>query len=127
MRIDIKGSGFLLTKALLDHTERRLRFALTRTSNRIVRVAVLVGDANGPRGGEDKYCRMRILFKEAPPLLIEGAGADLYAVIDRAAERAGRNAAKRVDRLTENVRQARLKPLRTVPGNDSDLPTTDKI
>ena len=29
MRIDIKGSGFPITTALMDHTERRLRFALT--------------------------------------------------------------------------------------------------
>ena len=122
MRIDIKGSGFPLTTALLDHTERRLRFALTRCSDRIVRVAVLMGDTNGPRGGEDKFCRMRILFKEAPPLLIEDAGADLYAVIDRAAERAGRNVAKRVDRRKENVRQARLKPRRSLPDDASDVP-----
>jgi len=122
MRIDIKGSGFPLSTALLDHTERRLRFALTRCSDRIVRVAVLMGDTNGPRGGEDKFCRMRILFKEAPPLLIEDAGADLYAVIDRAAERAGRNVAKRVDRRKENVRQARLKPRIALPDDASDVP-----
>ena len=121
MRIDIKGSGFPITAALTEHIERRLRFALTRNCDRIVRVAVLVGDSNGPRGGEDKFCRMRILFKGVPPVLIEDAGADLYAVIDRAAERAGRNVAIRVDRLKENVRQTRRKPLRSPPGDASDM------
>lgn len=52
---------------------------------------------------------------------LEDAGADLYAVIDRVAERAGRNAAKRVDRLHENVRLARPKPLRSLPGEASDM------
>jgi len=122
MRIDIKGSGFPITTALMDHTERRLRFALTRSSDRIVRVAVMMGDSNGPRGGEDKFCRIQIHLKRAPQVLIEDIGAELYAVIDRAADRAGRNVAKRIDRLKENIRQTRRKPLRSPPGDASDVP-----
>jgi len=45
MRIDVQGLGFPVTAALLDHTERRLRFALMRTSDRIMRVMVRLGDA----------------------------------------------------------------------------------
>ena len=122
MRIDIKGSGFPITTALMDHTERRLRFALTRSSDRIVRVAVMLGDSNGPRGGEDKFCRIQIHLKRAPQILIEDIGAELYAVIDRAAERAGRNVAKRVDRLMESIREAKRKSLRSPPGDVSDMP-----
>ncbi len=121
MRIDIQARGFPLTAPLLDHTERRLRFALTRTSNRITRVVVRLGDTNGPRGGADKFCRMQVFLEHAPPVLIEDAGADLYAVIDRMAERAGRNVAKRVDRLHENVRLTKPEPLRSLPGEASDL------
>ena len=123
MRIDIRGSGFRVTTALLEHTERRLRFALTRSSDRIKRVVVRFGDINGPRGGEDKFCRIQVHFEHTPPVLIEDTGADLYAVIDRAAERAGRNAAKRIDRLQENVRLARRMPQRALPGDASDLST----
>jgi ribosome-associated translation inhibitor RaiA len=122
MRFDIQGLGFPLTAALLDHTERRLRFALTRTSERITQVVVRLGDINGPRGGADKLCRVRVYLEHAPPVWIEDAGADLYAVIERAAERAGRNVAKRVDRLHENVRPARPKPLRSLSGEASDRP-----
>lgn len=120
MRIDIQGLGFPLTAPLLEHTERRLRFALVRTSERITRVVVRVGDANGPRGGQDKFCKIRVALEGAPSVVIEDAGADLYAVIDRAAERAGRNVAKQVGRLRGNVRQA--KSLRPVPGETSDPP-----
>ena len=122
MRIDIKSSGFAITTALMNHTERRLRFALTRSSDRIVRVAVMMGDSNGPRGGEDKFCRIQIHLKRAPLVLIEDIGAELYVVIDRAAERAGRNVAKRVDRLMESIREAKRKPLRSPPGDVSDVP-----
>lgn len=57
MRIETQGLEFPLTAALLDHTERRLRFALTRTSDRIKRVVVRFGVTNGPCGGEDKFYR----------------------------------------------------------------------
>ena len=122
MRIDIQGLGFPLSAALLDHTRRRLRFALTRSGDRIRRAVVRFGDTNGPRGGaHDKFCRMQVYLEHAPPVLTEDAGADLYAVIDRVAERAGRNVAKHVDRLHENVRPARRKPLRSVPGDAFDV------
>ena len=121
MRIDIQGRGFSLTTPLLDHTERRLRFAFTRTGDQIKRVVVRLGDTNGPRGGEDKFCRMQVYLEHAPPVLIEDRGADLYAVIDRVAERAGRNVAKRVERLHENVRLARLNPPGSLPGDAVEI------
>lgn len=117
MRINIHGLGFPLTAPLLVHTERRLRFAFIRTRDRIKRVVVRLGEINVSRGGEDKFCRMQVYLEQAPPVLIEDTGADLYAVIDRVTERAGRNVANHVDRLHENVRLARLKPLRLLPGN----------
>ena len=115
MRIDIQGLGFPLTASLRDPTERRLRFALTRNGDRIRRVFVRFGDMNGPRGGADKFCKIQVVLAHAPPVLIEDAGADLYAVIDRAAERAGRNVAKHIERLHENVRMARPKPPASPP------------
>ena len=124
MRIDIKGSDFPVTEALMNHAERRLRFALARRLDRIVRVAVLVGDDNGPRGGTDKFCRIRILLKRAPEVLIEDTGAELYAVINRAAERAGRSVAQRVDRLRTNVRQTGLKPPRSPQSDVFDVTET---
>ena len=63
MRIDVNGSGFPITTALMGHTERRLRFALSRSSDRRVRVAAMTGDSNGPRGGEDKFCRIQVHLK----------------------------------------------------------------
>ena len=120
MRIDIQGRGLSLTAPLLDHTQRRLRFALTRTSDRIKRVVVRLGDTNGQRGGEDKYCKIRVVLEHAPPVLIEDAGAELYAVIDRAAERAGRNVAKHIERLREDARLAMPQRPASLPGDAFD-------
>lgn len=121
MRIEIQGRGFQLTAPLLEHTERRLRFALTRTSGRIKRVLVRLGDTNGPRGGADKFCKIEVVLEDAPAVLIEDAGADLYAVINRAAERAGRSVAKRVERLRENARLAMPQPPASLPDEAFDV------
>ncbi len=127
MRIDIQGRGFSLTAPLLDHTRRRLRFALTRTRDRIKRVVVRLGDANGPRGGEDKFCKIQVVLEHAPPVVIEDSGADLYVVIDRATERAGRNVAKHVDRLRENARLAMPQPPASLPGDALIFPKTEGV
>ena len=123
MRIDVQALGFSLTAPLLDHTRRRLRFALARAGDRIKRVEVRLGDTNGPRGGADKFCRMRVVLEHAPSVLIEDIGADLYAVIGRAAERTGRNVARRVARLHQNVRftRAKRKPRPSLLGESSDI------
>ena len=117
MRINIQALGFALTATLLDHIERRLRFALTRTSGHIKKVVIRLGETKVSRRGEDKFCRMQVYFEQAAPVLIEDTGADLYAVINRVAERAGRNVASYVERRHQNVRPAKLKPLRSLPGS----------
>ena len=121
MKIQIQSPAFPLTAAVLDHTERRLRFALTRIRERIRRVDVRLGDKNGPRGGEGKFCRIQVFLEDAPPVLIEDRGGDLYAAIARAAERAGRNAAKRTDRVLERVRRERPEPPASPPGEAYDV------
>jgi ribosome-associated translation inhibitor RaiA len=121
MRIDIQGLGFPLTAALADHIERRLRFAMTRGGGPIRRVTVRLGDRNGPRGGEDKFCKIQVVLEHAPSVLIEDVGADLYAVVDSAAERAGRNVTRRLDRVHESARLTKSELRRSLPGEATDL------
>lgn len=107
MNIDIHGQGFGVTHALAEHVRRRLGFVLTRHSDRIQRVSVRVGDENGPRGGVDKFCRIQVYLLDAPVAAIEDVGDDLYAVIDRAADRVGRVVVKHLDRTHADRRTPR--------------------
>jgi len=90
MVVDIHGQGFTVTPALAEHVRRRLGFVLARHGKRIQRVAVRVGDENGPRGGVDKYCRIRDCLLDAPVGVVKDVGAESYATIDRAADRISR-------------------------------------
>ncbi len=106
MNVDIHGQGFAVTQALADHVRRRLGFVLARHGDRILRVSVRVGDENGPRGGA-KFCRIQVHLLDAPVAAIEDIGADLYTVIDRAADRVGRVVVKHIDRRHEGRRESR--------------------
>ncbi len=122
MRFNIQSRGFPLTAPLIEHTERRLQFALSRATDRIKRVVVRLGDSNGPRGGDDKFCRVQVVLAHAPPVLIEDAGADLYSVIDRVSERVGRNVARCLERQKEYVRPGRTQPTPSLGNRESELP-----
>ena len=108
MEISVQARGFSLTKALRDHAERRLRFALGWADARLHRISVRLSDDNGPRGGEDKRCRIRIAFAGAPSVVIEDIETDVYAALDRAADRASRSLARKLERLRDQRR--RLSP-----------------
>ena len=108
MHVDIRSLGFPTTVALTAHAKRRLRFVLTRHSDRIHRVVVRLGDENGPRGGSDKFCRVQVHLRDAPAAIVSDVGPDLYEVIDRASDRVGRAVVRHLDRARIGKRRTRV-------------------
>ena len=102
MRIDIQARGFELTEGLREHTERRLHFALSWASHGVRTVNVRLSDINGPRGGNDKRCRIKVPLPGGQAVVVEDTEADLYVAIDRAADRTERTVARRLERLREH-------------------------
>ncbi|HZR81115.1 MAG TPA: HPF/RaiA family ribosome-associated protein [Candidatus Binatia bacterium] len=101
MNLSIRSRGMALTPALLDHVERRLRFALSRFGSRLGDVAVRVANDDGARGDAARRCTILLRVHGARPVLVETVDPDLYAAIDRAAARAGRTAARSIARSDE--------------------------
>ena len=87
-----------LSAALREHILRRLRFALGPVMARVPVVSVAVGDENGPRGGEDKFCSIRAEVSGLEPVFVRDRHADLYVAISLAAARAGRAVLRAVRR-----------------------------
>ncbi len=98
MQLDIRGRGFPLTEALRAHCERRLSFALARFGPRLGRVGVRLSDVNGPRGGVDKRCQVKLPLAKGRTLTVQSSDADLYAAIDRAADRAAQAVSRELER-----------------------------
>ena len=101
MQFDIRTQGFDLTLGLREHAERRLTFALDRSRHEIGKVIMRLSDINGPRGGNDKRCLVRVVLPRAREIVIEDTDADLYVAIDRAVSRIERTVARRLERSRE--------------------------
>ena len=104
MKIDLQARHFSLTKALRNHVVRRLGFALSAGADQVQRVLVRLSDANGPRGGSDKRCKIQLVLPRQADIVIEDTEANLYVAIDRAANRAGRTLRRRVTRHRDQYR-----------------------
>ncbi len=102
MQVDIRARKIEVDEALRSHVDRRLRFALSRFGERIAKVTIRFGDANGARGGVDKQCQIAVALRPSGNVLVEDIDADLRAVVDRAAARA----ARAVDRDLQRRRDA---------------------
>ena len=96
MKIGIQCRGFSLTSAIAGRVRKRLDFILGRGFNRLRRVDVTLSDLNGPRGGVDKRCQIKLSLDGLRPVIIEDVQSDLYMAIDRAAGRASRTVLRRL-------------------------------
>ena len=94
------------------YVRRKLAAKLGKFATSIGRVSVRMADVNGPRGGVDQVCRIKVALVGLPPVVVEGRDASLHAAIDGAltgAERAVRR----------SVQRRRMKPIRVGAGRRS--------
>ncbi|MEJ2180804.1 MAG: HPF/RaiA family ribosome-associated protein [Gammaproteobacteria bacterium] len=108
MQIEIQARHFPLTQAMRSHVNRRLGFALSTRYEHIQRILVRLSDVNGPRGGHDKCCHIQVILPQLTDVIVEDTESNLYAAIDRAADRASRTVARKLARQRD-------KTLRTGP------------
>lgn len=101
MNIDIQARDFSLTGALSRELERRVIYPLSRRHDQVNRVIVRLGDVNGPKGGEDKYCRIKVEMPGQKDVYVEDIEADMYTAIYRAADRMNRTVSRRISRSRE--------------------------
>lgn len=116
MQLDLQAPGLELRRGLRDHIASRLEAALSRCANRIRHVSVRLRDVNGPRGGIDKRCSIKVELENAGAVRIEEHGLELRSLINRAMERTGRNVFKRLDRAARPVRTR--KPAQVVESSE---------
>ena len=101
MKVDTRTQGGELTPSLLKHIERCLSFGLDWTHQDVSRVVINLSDINGPRGGNDKRCQLRIPLSRMRDVLIYEVADDLHVAIARAVDRAARSLERRLSRQRE--------------------------
>lgn len=101
LQLDL-SSNRELSEELREYVQHRLGLALDRFDRRVDRVQVRFEDVNGPRGGEDKICRIHVAGRGSWRLQVEGRGTTFYRAIDAAAGRARRSVAEILNRLADH-------------------------
>ena len=89
VRVDPEGRAYI---------RRKLRSRLAKFGASIERVSVRMEDLNGPRGGVDQVCRIKVVISGHPSVVFENRGATLEAAVDGALDGVERAVRRRVQR-----------------------------
>jgi putative sigma-54 modulation protein len=106
MKIEIQARQVSLTRGLRGYAEHRVRLALTRFDERIMKVSLWLTDVNGPKGGKDKNCQLQITMAGKPDVVIEETRENLYLAINIAIERAGQTVVRKLDRQRTRAKRS---------------------
>lgn len=101
----IRSVDFVLSAEDRRYLKRKLGQKLHIFAHAVQRSSVRVEDVNGPRGGIDKRCRIKVVLRGLPSVVVEELHESLPAAMDGALTRMERA----VRRVTQRRRQ---KPLR---------------
>jgi putative sigma-54 modulation protein len=99
------------------YIRRKLSTKLAKFARSIERVSVRVGDVNGPRGGADQVCLVKVVLRGLPSVVVRRQHAALQGAIDGAL-RVIEQAVRR------SVGRRRMKPLH---GRSSRAPLSPVI
>jgi hypothetical protein len=96
----------------LDEEERavvraRLGRQLENFAWHIERVTVRFDDVNGPRGGVDTVCRVKVVLRALPSIVAEARATDALVALGRAARTAGRTVRRALRRAGRSTPPAR--------------------
>jgi len=113
MSIEIRSKDFSVTDAIREHARRRMNFALNYFAidrfRKVRRVVVRVGDLNGPKGGEDKFCRITAEVGHGT-VVVKDVNSNLYAAISHAARRFALTASRVLARAYHETGRNRFLP-----------------
>jgi CBS domain-containing protein len=87
-----------------DEIARRLGRKLGKFTSSIERITVRLSDANGPKGGRDQVCQIKVVLSGLPSVVVEERDAAFQKAVDRAIT----SSAQAVRR---SLQRRRLKPL----------------
>ncbi|MDM7860650.1 HPF/RaiA family ribosome-associated protein [Alteromonas sp. ASW11-36] len=105
MHIKINSRDFSVTPALGKFIDEKMKFALSRYSQRIRVAELTLKDINGPRGGIDKQCTIKMKLNQFKTLVVEDTSEDAYESITACCQRAKRRIERHFNRARSQSRR----------------------
>lgn len=106
MQLVVRSVNLDGSDALHDYATRRVERVLRFHGTPATRALVLFSDANGPRGGADMRCRIRVVGPRLQ-LFVEALHVDPYAAVDIASERLAQALSRDTGRKREGSNRPR--------------------
>ncbi|HEY9450062.1 MAG TPA: CBS domain-containing protein [Gemmatimonadaceae bacterium] len=101
---NIRALGMELDQDARDYMRSKLGKKLGKYATSIERITVRLRDVNGPRGGVDRSCRIKVVLSGLPSVVFEAQGASAGAAFDSALDGAERS-------VRRSVQLRRTKPI----------------
>ena len=98
MAISIVDRTSGVTEEFVERARRRLQFALSRFASKTGPVVIVLEDVNGPRGGRDKLCRIRVKLRGGGDIVVSHQDSSLVACLSKAAARVTRAVDRAIQR-----------------------------
>lgn len=106
MEVRIQMSNLTLTDrertSLRMHVQQRIERAFARIGRRIRHVDVYLNDVNGPRGGPDKRCVIKVDTHGTEPIVAHGLDRNLFSLVNQMTVTAVRGTIKRIRRSRDD-------------------------
>ncbi|HZS66905.1 MAG TPA: HPF/RaiA family ribosome-associated protein [Burkholderiales bacterium] len=100
----IRADSVRVDDADRDYLRRKLGAKLGKFARAVERVSVRIRDVNGPRGGIDKRCAIKVVLTGLPSVVVEEQQASLRAAMDGAIGRTERAVRRSMKRRTTRSR-----------------------
>ncbi len=101
MDVNILDRNVGITSGQREHIDRCLQFAFDRFGSHIRTIDISLTDVNGPRGGDDLQCRMKVVLQGKREIVLEGKGVSVEAIVAETADRAALAVSRRINRLRD--------------------------
>jgi hypothetical protein len=81
-----------------DNIARKLGMKLGKFASSIERITVRLSDTNGPKGGQDQICQIKVVLSGLPSIVVEEGDSALPNAVDRAMKRTAVAVRRRLQR-----------------------------
>lgn len=119
MIIDLQARDFQLTDPLRQQIRQKLKAVLNRFGEKIHRVRVVLSDINGPKGGNDKRCVIKVKVNNHKTLVVDEVTDNIHESINRCARRVKHAITKTVSRNRKVSRES-IEPI-TPPASNRQV------
>ena len=106
MKLRLTARGIELSADLKEYVGRRTHFRLGRFAGRIRSVSISLSDVNGPRGGNDKVCDLRVDVGQRQQVIVRERQAKVHAAVAFAMDRAERAVERQLKLRSRGIRIA---------------------